>query len=196
MNVSVIKRIYAQQTNESLLIKILTGLCFLTLLAKVSIPLPFTPVPITFQTYAIYTLGLIMSPRTAIYTVISYLFFGMFAPVFCGNSYGFSVFCGPTGGYLFMMVPAVAFISFVNNKYFLKAWQNILLLSLTASSILFFGSLWLSGYLYLGTETSSFDLVKGLVCGAYPFLIGEAIKIGLAVQSQSLYSFCKQRFFN
>lgn len=194
MNVSVSKRLCVQQSKESFLIKILSGLCFLTLLAKVCISLPFTPVPITFQTYAIYTLGLLMAPRTAVYTIMSYLFFGLFAPVFCGTTFGPSVFFGPTGGYLFIMIPAIAMISSINSKYQLKVWQTTLLLSVNAALILGFGSLWLSGYLYLGAVTSSFDIMKGLACGAAPFLIGEAVKIGLAIQSVSLYSFIKQKF--
>lgn len=194
MNVSISKQFCTPQIKETFLVKVVLGLGLLTLLAKIRIFLPFTPVPITFQTYAIYILGLFMVPRVAICTVCSYLFLGLFAPVFCDITYGISVFFGPTGGYLLIMLPVVAVISFINSKYQLKSWQTACLLSLSAASILICGSLWLTGYLHV-TSGASFDLIQGLMYGAYPFLLGEAIKIVLAIQTVSFYSFCKQKCF-
>lgn len=192
MHLSLNNRFVIHKLASFEFIKVLFGVGFLTLLAKICIPLPFTPVPVTFQTFAVYMLGLCFSPLVAAQIVISYLFCGLFAPVFCGNMYGFSVFCGPTSGYLLAFVPAAVFIASARTKYNMNAWKIAGILSLSALGILSIGSVWLSVY-FCDSSSSFYDSVlQGFRFGALPFISGEVLKIGLAVQSLSLCAFLKK----
>ena len=64
-----------------------------------AIPLPFSPVPITFQVIGIFLAGAILGPRLGFLSQLVYLLLGSIGlPVFAGGSAGFSVILGPTGG--------------------------------------------------------------------------------------------------
>lgn len=194
MHLSLNNRLAVYKMASFEFIKVLFGVGFLTLLAKICIPLPFTPVPVTFQTFAVYLLGLCFSPLVAAQIVISYLLCGLFAPVFCGNMYGFSVFCGPTSGYLLALLPAAVFISSARTKYDMSAWKIAGILFLSAIGILSVGSVWLSIYFFDSSSSFYASLLKGFRLGALPFILGEVLKIGLAVQSLSLRLFFKKVF--
>jgi biotin transport system substrate-specific component len=68
----------------------------------ISIPLPFSPVPIVLQNLFALLSGLILGPARGSAAVGLYLLAGAIgAPVFAGASGGFARFLGPTGGFLF-----------------------------------------------------------------------------------------------
>src|SRR5947207_913271 len=74
---------------------IVTGLS-----AWVEIPLPFTPVPITLQTFAVVASGVVLGTDGVIAQLLCLLLGGMGVPMFSGGSWGWHVFLGATGGYL------------------------------------------------------------------------------------------------
>src|SRR5687768_10456311 len=69
--------------------------------AQIAIPLPFTPVPLTGQTFAVLLIGIIYGSRLGAATVLAYLAEGAIGlPFFAGGASGLAVFAGPTAGYL------------------------------------------------------------------------------------------------
>ncbi|AFS28260.1 biotin transporter BioY [Chlamydia psittaci] len=181
---------------SSPIVKILEGSLFLALLAKIALPLPFTPILVTFQTLGIFCIGIAYSPRMAVGSVLSYLVAGIFLPVFYGSGCGLTAFFGPTAGYLYAFPIAALFISSLYRRF--KSPSGYVLasiLTIAALIILVMGSLWLSYYFYMMSLTESIDVVKGFQLGAMPFIVGEALKILLVVKGKSAVQFFQKHYF-
>src|SRR5215210_7300823 len=70
------------------------------LAAQVAVPLPFTPVPVTLQTFAVLLTGALLGSRLGALALILYLFEGASGlPFFYGGHGGIAHLFGPTGGY-------------------------------------------------------------------------------------------------
>jgi biotin transport system substrate-specific component len=163
------------------LLRLALGNVLLVLCAWIVIPLPWTPVPITGQTFGVLLVAVLLGARRGSTVMVMYLLEGLaglpvFAPV---GLLGLARFFGPTAGYL-LSYPLAAFVT---------GWivqrgmgRPILRLgtALLAGEIVIFaiGCAWLAGFMHLG-------LAGTLVDGALPFLPGEAIKIGLIVAAVS-----------
>jgi biotin transport system substrate-specific component len=155
---------------------VLAGSAFVAVCAHVVVPLGFTPVPLTLQTFAVLLLGLLLTPRLAAGTLTAYLVEGLLGlPVFAPTPVmpGLAHLLGPTGGYL-LAYPAAAFlIAFV--------WRNIrrsfpgALGSAVAGNFLILGC----GGLWLAVLTHA-SLQSVLTLGVVPFLPGEGLKIAAA----------------
>ena len=75
--------------------------------ARISVPLPFTPVPGTLQTLAVLLAGGLLGARAGAASQMAYLFMGLAGlPVFALPGAGPAYFLGPTGGYLIGFVVA------------------------------------------------------------------------------------------
>ncbi len=86
---------------------------FVALCAKVTVPLPFTPVPLTLQNFGVLAVGLALGSRRGFAALALYLVEGAFGlPVFSPSALGGGIaqLLGPTGGFL-MAYPAVAFVA-------------------------------------------------------------------------------------
>ena len=91
------------------LVIILAGSLFVAVCAHVTLPLNFTPVPLTLQPFAVMLLGLLLSPRLAAATMLAYLLRARpdcrcLPPGPMGLT-GASHTFGPTGGYLMAYPP-------------------------------------------------------------------------------------------
>ncbi len=76
----------------------------------ISIPVPFSPVPITLQTLFTYMAGALLGGYLGALSQLIYVLIGVSGlPIFSGGKAGFTVLIGPTGGYLVGFIPA-AFI--------------------------------------------------------------------------------------
>jgi biotin transport system substrate-specific component len=158
---------------------VLTATLFIALSAHLSVPLPFTPVPITFQTFAVLLAGLALGPRMGFLTLCAYLAEGAIGlPVFSPHSIGLA---GPDAGYL-ISYPLAAFaagaIAFaLRNK--IPAFAAATLAGIAAIAITFtLGATWI----HLTLHLSSTALYATAVA---PFLLGESLKIAAAA---SLYT--------
>lgn len=156
---------------------VLAGTLFVAACAHVSVPLYFTPVPLTLQPFAVLVLGLLLGPRMAFATLTAYLAQGaMGLPVFAPSAAGLSGLAhlfGPTGGYLMAYPAAAALIAVLwrrSNRNF--GWG---LVSAAAGDalILATGAVWLALWTH-GSASSVFTLA------VLPFLPGEALKIAAA----------------
>lgn len=139
--------------------------CFIGICAQIKIPLYFTPVPLTGQTFGVMLVGSLLGSRKGCLAALCYLFQGSIGlPVWAGGKFGFHHFMGPTGGYL-LGYPLQAFlIGWLLEKKRFNTISSILLPSLLQMGI---GTLWLSYFV-------GFSHV--LVMGFYPFMPGEVFK--------------------
>lgn len=134
--------------------------------AYVRVPLPFTPVPITLQTFFVILCGALLGKRLGTFTQISYVLLGgLGMPIFQGYAGGFLHILGPTGGYLIGFIAA----SFVTGALINKC-RPIVAMSLGLLSIYVCGIAWLIvGY--------KFTPANAISAGFIPFIPGAAAKL-------------------
>jgi biotin transport system substrate-specific component len=146
--------------------QVVLGSIFIAICAQVSVPLPFTPVPLTGQTFGVMLMGALLGSRIGTHATILYLLQGAFGlPVWAGGASGFYRFFGPTGGYL-LAYPLQAFLL----GYFLEKKQKLLAIFFTSTVQLTIGSLWLG--FFLGFQ-------NGFAKGFCPFICVEILKATL-----------------
>lgn len=164
------------------------GMAALTgLLAQVRIVLPFTPVPITGQTFAVMVTGVVLGARWGGLSMGIYTGAGVAGmPWFQGWGAGLSHFTGATGGYLIGFVVAAGVIGFAIDR--LPAtrrlpWLPVLLAFGNFVVIFAFGlpwlAAWMAGVLPRGPGTAV-TVHKVLVAGFYPFVAGGVVKVAAA----------------
>lgn len=142
--------------------------------AQVVIHLPFTPVPITGQTFAVLLGGMAAGTRRGAAGMLLYLVLGLVGvPWFAGGTGGFSILA-PTLGYLVGFVFAATLLGWLARRG-LDRHPLTVILSLVAGNLLIyaFGATWLALRLHLGPSATLSD-------GVTPFLLGDAIKAVLA----------------
>ena len=162
-------------------IAIFCGILLLSILAQLKIVLPWTPVPITGQTFGVSVLALVWGSRLSLASFAGYLAVGFLgAPVFAGGLSGPMI--GPTFGYLMGMLCA----SWVVGKLSDRGWGRAFGTSLGACYI---GSLIIFS---CGAFGLSFfiPLNKILIAGVLPFLPGDLLKNIFAALLVSKFS-CK-----
>ena len=153
------------------LVLILLGALFVAALAQVEIPLPFTPVPITGQTFGVLLVGAALGSKRGALSLASYLGMGIVGlPFFAGGAHGLNIVIGATGGYLIGFVIAAYVIGLLAEHGLERSLRTSVLPFLIGTVIIYFcGVLWLT--IVLGS------LGKALAAGLIPFLIGDAIKL-------------------
>lgn len=148
---------------------ILLSSVVLGLFAKVSIPLPFTPIPIATQPHIVLLLAALLGAKRAGAAVLSFLTQGAFGlPVFAGGMGGIAILLGPRGGYLIGYLAAAFVVGWLLEKR--KKTLGNTALALTAGNFV----IYLFGAGYLSTMIG---FQKAFVLGVAPFLIGDALKI-------------------
>jgi biotin transport system substrate-specific component len=143
--------------------------------AWVTIPLPFTPVPITLQTLAVLTSGIVLG-KDGIYSMVAYLILGGIGlPMFAGGEANLTSLFGAAGGYLIGFVGASALAGKVlhSNWATLKFHARFIRLLLISLVIFVPGVIQLALVLKV-------SLGKALLLGFVPFLPGDLIKTALA----------------
>ena len=149
---------------------VVVGSILLTISAKIQIP--FFPVPMTMQTFAVCIIGMTLGRLLGTATILLYLLEGAIGlPVFA-NGGGLAYMTGPTGGYLIGFLIA----GFVLGNLSDKGWGKNYLTSIAA---LLIGTaiIYILGVLYLSTIIG---LVKAYYGGFLPFYPAEIFKILLA----------------
>ena len=148
--------------------------------AHISVPLFFSPVPVTMQPLAMLLIALFLGPSRATAAMVVYLLEGISGlPVFSpAGPGGITQLAGPTGGFL-MATPFAAFIA-----GYLSRKKNIVYLTfaaLAAEFVLFvFGASWF-------TVATHSTFAQAFSLAVLPFLPGEALKIAIAVSAASLW---------
>ncbi len=172
MSSTIAKRVGLRQSVTVDAGLVLAGSALISLFAQVRIPLPFTPVPITGQTFAVLFVGAALGRRRGLASVLLYLGEGaMGLPVFAGGA-GLARLVGPTGGYLVGFLPAAYLAGWSAEHGLDRRWFAALPQFLAAQA-----SIYLTGVLWLATFVG---WEKVLLAGLAPFLILDAAKALLA----------------
>lgn len=150
------------------------GSLFLALMAQVRIPLPFTPVPLTGQTFAVLLIGATYGVRLGAATIALYLLEGALGlPFFAGGRSGLTALLGPTGGYLLGFVLAAAVTGALAERGLERSWRTSWLPFLLGNlAVYLIGLPWLAFWL------GSWE--KALLGGFFPFLLTDALKAAAA----------------
>jgi len=147
---------------------------FVALAAQVVIPLPWTPVPLTGQTFAVLLTGALLGPRLGALAMVAYLAEGAAGlPFFRGGAGGVGHLMGPTAGYLFAF-PAAAYVTGALAE---RGWDRHFV---TAAAAMALGSLVIlaGGWAWLAVMTG--DALKAFQLGVGWFIVGDVVKIALA----------------
>lgn len=147
---------------------------FVALCARITLPLPFTPVPLTLQNFGVLLVGLMLGSRRGFAALALYLVEGLGGmPVFNPTGPGgLAQVLGPTGGYL-LAYPFVAALA----GWIMERGARTFLRAATAGvlgEILLFAS----GISWLVFFTHSF--AQAVRFGFYWFMFAEIIKVMLA----------------
>ena len=140
---------------------------FTGLMAHVAIPLPFTPVPITGQTFAVLLCGALLGARLGTAAMLLYIAEGMV---------GLPVFAAARGagtyGYLAGFVAAAFVVGWFADLGWTKDLPRTVIAMIAGEAAIYlFGLLWLAHFV---PES------EVLAWGLFPFLIGDAIKLAAA----------------
>jgi biotin transport system substrate-specific component len=159
-------------TRSALLV---VGFSLLTALAaQVVVPLPWTPVPLTGQTFAVLLTGALLGPRLGAMAMLAYLAEGAAGlPFFRGGAGGAAHLAGPTAGYLFAF-PAAAYVTgyLAERGWDRRFFTAAAAMALGSVVILACGWAWLTLF-YRGAA-------EAFAAGVLPFLAGDVVKIALA----------------
>lgn len=143
----------------------------LGIISWISLPLPFTPVPLVFQNSVALFLAALVGPRAGGIMLLSFLLQGALGfPVFALGASSVATLIGPRGGYLIgYLVGGVlaGFLYQISQKR-----KRDLFFSMAAGNMVIFvlGALWLSNFVG----------IKGAwTLGVYPFWIGDVLKLAL-----------------
>ncbi len=144
---------------------------FVALCARVTVPIPLTPVPLTLQNFGVLVVGLMLGSRRGFAALALYLAEGMMGfPVFNPTGPGgLAQLIGPTGGFL-LAYPFVAGIAGLIMETGKRSFARALTAGLVAEVILFAG-----GLSWLAILTHS--LSQAVRFGLYWFVFAEIIKI-------------------
>lgn len=162
---------------DKVIVRIFAVLFFIiaiTLGAFVRIPLPFTPVPLTMQTFFVLLSAAFLGMKLGLFIQLSYIFLGFIGiPVFTGESAGLTYFFNPTAGYLLGFVLATIFIASTVNC----CKNNFILISLifclASALLLLSGVIWLKLSLHL-------SWLNSFLMGFVPFVPTDLAKSVLA----------------
>jgi biotin transport system substrate-specific component len=147
---------------------------FVALCARVTIPLPLTPVPLTLQNFGVLLVGLLLGSRRGFAAMSLYLLEGaagmpVFSPV---GQAGIAHLHGPSGGFL-IAYPLVAFLAGFVFERGVKNFVRAALAGVLAELLLFAGGL---AWLFVITHS----LAKAAYFGLYFFIAAEVMKVMFA----------------
>ena len=154
-----------------------TATAFVAVCAHVSLPLPFTPVPIVLSDFAVLLVGMVLGPVAGFCAMVLYLAEGAIGmPVFSPHGPGgMFQLMGPTGGYLFSYPIAAAIAGLAGllaRKNKVAFTSAVLAGAVAIAVILTGGALWLN---HIGFGSSStWNLA------VTPFLFGSLAKVTAA----------------
>jgi biotin transport system substrate-specific component len=145
---------------------------FIGLLAQISIPLSFTPVPITGQTLGVLLAGTALGWWRAGAALVLYAVAGVAGvPWFAGHSSGYA---SASFGYVVGFVAAAVLCGYLAGRGADRSVLRSLPAMIAAEVVIYaFGLTWLAIDLHLGASAT-------IAAGLTPFLAGDAIKAAIA----------------
>ena len=164
----------AERLGAVLFITVLT-----TAAAQISIPLPFTPVPFTFQPMVVLVGAAALGSRLGLASQVLYLALGIAGlPVFAFSPtlpQGIARLFGPTGGYL-MSYPFAAFLTgWLAERGFDRRYLSAVLAMFCGLAVVFTG-----GVSWLMISPLRLGFSAALAAGFYPFVVADFAKLLVA----------------
>jgi biotin transport system substrate-specific component len=164
----------AEQIAAVVFVTVLTAIA-----AQISIPLPFTPVPFTFQPMVVLVGAAALGSRLGMASQIVYLALGLLGlPVFAASPVlpqGILRLFGPTGGYL-MSYPFAAFVAgYLAERGFDRRYASFVLAMVTGLAVVFAG-----GVAWLAVAQPARGIGAALAAGFYPFILADLAKLLVA----------------
>jgi biotin transport system substrate-specific component len=153
--------------------------------AQVSVPLPFTPVPLTLQPMVVLLSGLVLGGRLGAASQLLYLAAGIAGlPVFAGSIAlppGPLRLIGPTGGYL-LAYPLAAFVTgYLADRGFDRRYRTSCLAMLAGLIVIYAGgAAWLGLVARAAAGQTPIGLQAALAAGVYPFVLADLFKLAVA----------------
>ena len=160
------------RTKQMVLIALMTAVT--CVLGPLSIPLPFSPVPLSLTNFAIFLAIFVLGMKSGTISFIIYLLLGAIGvPVFSSFRGGLQVLAGPTGGYLIGFIFLALIMGFALEHFDRKLVPTIIGMIIGMAVCYAFGTVWLAKLLSLSFK-------EGLMMGVIPYLAGDAAKIIIA----------------
>ena len=160
------------KTKQMVLIALMTAVT--CVLGPLSIPLPFSPVPISLTNFAIFLAIFVLGMKNGTISFIIYLLLGAVGvPVFSSFRGGLQVLAGPTGGYLIGFIFLALIMGFALDHFDRKLVPTIIGMIIGMAVCYTFGTVWLAKLLSLSFK-------EGLMMGVIPYLAGDVAKIIIA----------------
>ena len=152
---------------------VLAASAFTALAAQARVNLPFTPLPITGQTFAALLVGALLGSRLGAASMVAYWSQGAAGlPVFAGGMGGWAYATGPTGGYIVGFIAAAYAVGFLAERGWDRRPWTMALAMLVGQALIYVGGLsWLA---HFSSDKSVFEM------GLYPFVPGDAVKLLVA----------------
>ena len=175
---NVFERIQDASTATKLLMSLMMA-CITGIMAQIIIPLPWTPVPITAQTFAVLCSGLFLGKKYGCLSQILYIVLGVaFIPWFGGMTGGLDIFLGSTFGFFIGFVIASYFVGMITEKY--AASRSFRKMAITIG-IANFALIYIPGLaglaLFMSMQGTPVGIVELLMMGLVPFIAGDIVKI-------------------
>ena len=177
------KNVFERIQDASVATKLLMSLmmaCLTGIMAQIIIPLPWTPVPITAQTFAVLCSGLILGKKYGCLSQILYIVLGIaFIPWFGGMTGGLDVFLGSTGGFLIGFIIASYFIGAITEKYAkARSFSRMaVVIGIANFALIYIPGLAGLALWYSLTQGAAIGVVDLLMMGLVPFIVGDIVKI-------------------
>ena len=143
--------------------------------AQLSLKLPFTPVPITGQTFAVLLVGAGLGTARGGAAALLYVLAGLLVPVYAPHTgYGLSTITGASGGYLVSYPFVAALTGRLAERRWDRRFSSAEGAMLTGNVVIYlFGLPWLAHVLHTNLEHTLED-------GLYPFVPGDTLQLYLA----------------
>lgn len=142
--------------------------------AQIRIPLPFTPVPITGQTFAVLLSGAVLGGAAGAASQALYVLAGLVLPFYAGGASGWTHATGATGGFLVGFIAAAWIVGLLAERHQDRTVATAIPAFLTGTAVIYLlGVPWLADALNVSWITA---VEKGVV----PFVLGDLVKIAAA----------------
>ena len=154
---------------------VVAGAGLVALAAQIEIPLGFTPVPSSGQTFAVLLVGASLGPLLGASSLLLYFCVGLIgAPVYSGGDSGWEIVKGATGGSLLGFIVAAILTGWLAQRRWDRRFNSAVAAMLSGSVVIYlFGLPWLA-------HVADLDLTGTLEAGLYPFVVGDLVKLYLA----------------
>lgn len=163
------------RTRVTMVALVVGGALLTALMAQIEIPLWFTPVPITGQTFAVLLTGAALGLRAGAASQALYVGLGAIGlPFYSGGDGGWEAATGATGGYLVGFVLAAAVVGALAERRHDRSVLTAIPAFLAGSVVIYLcGVTWLAAVIDV-------DAGRAMELGMVPFVIGDLVKVALA----------------